>query len=48
MSGTRLHFGVLAGLCASFGSLFGKLLSQTEKLNYDAGNIYFGQVSKME
>lgn len=44
MSQTRVHFGVLAGLSASFGSLFGKLMSQT----YDAGNIYFGQVSKMK
>lgn len=47
MSQTRVHFGVLAGICASFSSLFGKLMSSTEKLNDDAGNIYgFGQVSK--
>lgn len=45
MSRTRIHFGVLAGVCASLGSLFGKLMSQTEKVNYNAGNIYFGQVS---
>ncbi len=51
MSRTRVHFGVLAGVCASLGSLFGKLMSQTEKINYsNAGNIYFVQVSvyKME
>lgn len=44
MSQTRVQFGVLAGICASLGSLFGKLMSQTEKVNYNAGNIYFGQV----
>lgn len=45
MSQTRVHFGVLAGICASLGSLFGKLMSQTENINYNAGNIYYGQVS---
>ncbi|XP_037036110.1 uncharacterized protein LOC119074215 [Bradysia coprophila] len=44
MSRTRVHFGVLAGICASLGSVFGKLMSQTEKLNDNAGNIYFGQL----
>lgn len=45
MSQIRVHFGICAGICASLGSLFGKLMSQTEKINYNAGNIYFGQVS---
>lgn len=45
MSQTRVQYAVLAGICASLGSLFGKLMSQTEKVNYNAGNIYFGQVS---
>lgn len=39
MPETRVQFGVLSGICASLGSLFGKLMSKTENINDNAGQV---------